>query len=55
MMRCIQAGGLALLLGSCGGSAGAPSSEVTILNASFDASRELYDDVDAAFARRWRA
>ena len=29
--------------------------EVTLLNASYDPTRELYDDVNAAFAKDWQA
>ena len=36
------------------GGASAPP-DVTLLNASYDPTRELYDDVNAAFAKRWRA
>ncbi len=48
-------GGLcaALMLTACGG--GGPASEVTLLNASYDPTRELYSDVNAAFARHWKA
>ncbi len=39
--------------GAAPGSAGA--TEVALLNISFDATRELYDDVNAAFVKKWRA
>jgi sulfate/thiosulfate-binding protein len=42
----------ALLLGSCGKSA---SDDVTLLNASYDPTRELYADVNLAFAKHWKA
>jgi sulfate transport system substrate-binding protein len=35
--------------------AGAAGSTVTLLNVSYDPTRELYDDVNSAFARAWRA
>ncbi len=40
-----------LLLGACGKG---PSSEVTLLNASYDPTRELYEDINAAFAKHWK-
>ncbi|MDP2344097.1 MAG: sulfate ABC transporter substrate-binding protein [Deltaproteobacteria bacterium] len=33
----------------------APPSTTTLLNVSFDPTRELYDDVNAAFAKKWTA
>jgi sulfate/thiosulfate transport system substrate-binding protein len=45
-----------LLLAACqppGGSAGGP--RVTLLNVSYDPTRELYADYNAAFARYWKA
>src|SRR5262245_58623541 len=33
----------------------APPKEVTLLNASYDPTRELYQDVNAAFAKQWKA
>jgi sulfate transport system substrate-binding protein len=47
----ILAGALALLLGAC--PAGAKS--VELLNVSYDPTRELYADYNAAFARYWQA
>jgi sulfate transport system substrate-binding protein len=41
-----------VLLGSCGNG---PPDEVTLLNASYDPTRELYEDINAAFARHWKA
>ena len=32
-----------------------PQSSVTLLNVSYDPTRELYQDLNAAFARHWRA
>src|SRR5215469_3872771 len=31
------------------------AAEVTLLNASYDPTRELYQDYDAAFAKYWKA
>ncbi len=48
------AGGL--LLGSAPGKArGAAPAPLTLLNASYDPTRELYEEVNAAFAREWKA
>jgi sulfate transport system substrate-binding protein len=41
-----------LLLASCGSS---PEGEVTLLNASYDPTRELYEDINVAFAKSWKA
>jgi len=43
-------------LGSCSGP-GAPAggAHVTLLNVSYDPTRELYEDFNAAFARYWKA
>jgi sulfate/thiosulfate transport system substrate-binding protein len=32
-----------------------PSGDVTLLNASYDPTRELYEDINVAFAKRWKA
>jgi len=54
--RFVRAVALALcssvLLGSCGG--GGPAGEVTLLNASYDPTRELYEDINLAFAKHWK-
>src|SRR5215211_3503195 len=46
------------VLAACGGSSNdAPSGEsssVTLLNVSYDPTRELYRDVNAAFAQEWQ-
>jgi sulfate/thiosulfate transport system substrate-binding protein len=39
------------LLGSCGKG---PTGDVTLLNASYDPTRELYEDINAAFAKHWK-
>ena len=44
-------GCFSLLLGACGKG---PSSEVNLLNASYDPTRELYEDINAAFAKHWK-
>jgi sulfate transport system substrate-binding protein len=54
--RRFQVSALALIgavLASGGGQAAA--SEVTLLNVSYDPTRELYDDYNKAFARHWEA
>lgn len=38
-----------------GGTVGVGSAQTTILNVSYDPTRELYQDVNAAFARSWQA
>ena len=38
-----------------GGGAAAVAAPVELLNVSYDPTRELYRDIDAAFARRWKA
>jgi sulfate/thiosulfate transport system substrate-binding protein len=40
-----------LALGSC---AKHPTSEVTLLNVSYDPTRELYEDINVAFAKHWQ-
>jgi len=41
----------ALVLPAC---SDGPASEVTLLNVSYDPTRELYEDVNAAFAAQWQ-
>jgi sulfate transport system substrate-binding protein len=41
-----------VLLVSCGTG---PEDEVTLLNASYDPTRELYEDINVAFAKHWKA
>ncbi|MBB4631665.1 sulfate ABC transporter substrate-binding protein [Sphingosinicella soli] len=43
------------LLGACGDSAKDKAGGVEILNVSYDPTRELYRDVNAAFAKTWKA
>jgi len=55
-MKCLIALGFVLLALSAAFSAeekGAPQKEVTILNVSYDPTRELYQDVNAAFGKHW--
>ena len=47
--------GLTAALASAGLSSHAQSSAVTLLNVSYDPTRELYVDYNAAFARYWKA
>ncbi|MEO8020058.1 MAG: sulfate ABC transporter substrate-binding protein [Pseudomonadota bacterium] len=44
---------IAVLLGLAACAKG-PTSEVTLLNASYDPTRELYADMNVAFARHWK-
>lgn len=44
----------ALLLSACGGAGDAGVRRVTLLNASYDPTREFYRDVNASFAEQWR-
>lgn len=45
-----------LWLGACGGgSGGAASGAIELLNVSYDPTREFYRDVDEAFAAEWQA
>ncbi|NMO13281.1 sulfate ABC transporter substrate-binding protein [Pyxidicoccus fallax] len=50
---------LLLSLAACsksgGGDAPAPGGAVTLLNVSYDPTRELYEDFNAAFAKHWAA
>jgi sulfate/thiosulfate transport system substrate-binding protein len=46
---------LALGLASCQERGGTPGARVTLLNVSYDPTRELYADFNAAFARYWKA
>jgi sulfate/thiosulfate-binding protein len=46
---------LALGLASCQERGGTPGARVTLLNVSYDPTRELYGDFNAAFARYWKA
>jgi len=49
---CLTLAALAsILLGACGGGS---RSEVTLLNVSYDPTRELYEDVNASFIAQWK-
>ena len=50
MIRKIFAAALAAALW-----AGAGHADVTLLNVSYDPTRELYQDFNAAFAKQWKA
>ena len=53
---CCALSALAVLLASCqGGSESSHAARVTLLNVSYDPTRELYVDFNAAFARYWKA
>ena len=45
---------LVLLAGSTAFSAATPAKDVQLLNVSYDPTRELYKDINAAFARQWK-
>jgi sulfate/thiosulfate transport system substrate-binding protein len=45
---------IALPLSSCGGPDPAAGASVTLRNVSYDPTRELYNDFNAAFARYWK-
>ncbi|MEJ0084559.1 MAG: sulfate ABC transporter substrate-binding protein [Pseudomonadota bacterium] len=55
MSRIAAAFGLGALLAvlAIGGCGKGPETEVTLLNVSYDPTRELYEDVNVAFAERW--
>ena len=46
---------VALACADGGFAAAAPPAPVTILNVSYDPTRELYDDYNATFAKYWKA
>src|SRR5260370_37293083 len=53
---CVALCALALLLASCQDRSEPPNAtRVTLLNVSYDPTRELYADFNAAFARNWKA
>ncbi|MEQ1719382.1 MAG: sulfate ABC transporter substrate-binding protein [Hyphomicrobium sp.] len=51
--RSVLAAGLALSAATLAG--GAHAADVTLLNVSYDPTRELYQDYNAAFAKHWKA
>jgi len=50
-IRWFAAAFVALVVGGCGSG---PKSEVTLLNVSYDPTRELYQDFNVAFAKHWQ-
>ncbi|MGK4007756.1 sulfate ABC transporter substrate-binding protein [Sorangium sp. So ce1036] len=56
-MRCLMTVvlGVVLALSACSKSKAGAAGEVRLLNASYDPTRELYEEVNAAFAKRWKA
>src|SRR5207237_4357669 len=44
---------LVLLLAASGG-AGVQAKNITLLNVSYDPTRELYQDINKAFAKQWQ-
>jgi sulfate transport system substrate-binding protein len=52
LMRSVSAAAL-LLVGAT--TEGAAQQRVQLLNASYDPTRELYEEFNAAFARHWKA
>jgi sulfate/thiosulfate-binding protein len=57
MQRAWYAWAVSVGIAACTGGAAQPGppARVTLLNVSYDPTRELYRDVNAAFAREWRA
>jgi sulfate/thiosulfate transport system substrate-binding protein len=51
-MKKLLVAAAAVLLASCGGDASTAS--VTLLNVSYDPTRELYEDVNVAFTKQWQ-
>lgn len=50
-IRALAASAVAFLLGSCDSG---PTGDIRLLNVSYDPTRELYEDVNVAFAKHWR-
>lgn len=53
LTRIVAASGLAAVLGLAG--TAATAAEVTLLNVSYDPTREFYAEFNAAFAKKWKA
>jgi sulfate transport system substrate-binding protein len=51
LRSCARSAALAFALGA----SAAAFADVSILNVSYDPTRELYQDIDAAFAKQWKA
>ncbi|MGH8140075.1 MAG: sulfate ABC transporter substrate-binding protein [Steroidobacteraceae bacterium] len=54
-LRVVAAAALGVAVATVSGISLARSAEVTLLNVSYDPTRELYSDYNAAFARYWKA
>ena len=54
MLKTIARLSLALALAAPAGGAAAAQEKATLLNVSYDPTRELYKDINAAFAREWK-
>lgn len=50
LKRLILSAGLSLLFGTA-----AVAADVSLLNVSYDPTRELYQDINPAFAKEWKA
>jgi sulfate/thiosulfate-binding protein len=58
VLAAIVVGAAVALLAGCGGKPGTPAAagaRVTLLNVSYDPTRELYDEFNRAFAAHWKA
>jgi len=56
VLATVLAGALAAaMLGGCGAADEAHVGPITLLNVSYDPTRELYEDYNAAFARYWKS
>ncbi|HEY8518921.1 MAG TPA: sulfate ABC transporter substrate-binding protein [Gammaproteobacteria bacterium] len=55
LLRLASLAVVAVALAACGGDAGTSGSAVRLLNVSYDPTRELYRDFNAAFAEHWLA
>ncbi len=55
MHRLSRRRGLAVALAFALAAGSAAARDVTLLNVSYDPTRELYQEVNAAFAQAWRA
>jgi sulfate transport system substrate-binding protein len=55
VLAVVAAAALAVVGAAARGPERAAGAEVQLLNVSYDPTRELYEDVNAAFAKRWKA
>jgi sulfate transport system substrate-binding protein len=53
-MRFVACALAALILTACGGSSSSDEKRIELLNVSYDPTRELYRDINEAFAKEWR-